>query len=770
MVKKFYIILFCLSHLSVLYAQKQIDTTTNFQSIPDLYIYGDFDVYDIKSSQISTVKLPIDQVRTIPFLLGEIDIMKSLQKIPGVQSSGDGMSGIYVRGGEYDQNHITLDGVTLYNVEHMNGFVSAINPDITDYVTLYKGGFPARYGERLSSTINVHLKDGDFKKIHGNVNIGLLSSKIQIDGPIYKNKTSFNIAGRISYFNAILAPVLKNIYDDSENLRPYANMNYYDINAKIVHRFSKKGSLSAIFYMGRDKNNTSPSESNQYTVNNGISHNNKIYNGSESKWSNMATGLSYTHNNGNNLYHNSRISFSRYDHKLINTNSKEELNTNLLSSDIIYFLQEKSILDQTSKIKDLSFSSDFHKNLNRHNIRWGAKISLQNVKPAVDIYKERHRCSFLDEEKVESSTRVDTLISNIYNLLTLSLYVEDDFILNEYLKMNLGLRYSFYNIKKKSYHSIEPRASIRYLIYEKMSIKTSYSRISQGIHLLSSNNLVMPSCIWVPITENLPLMFSDQFAIGYNFEIKDNINLTLEGYYKKQKNLIEYLEGASFTNSYGNWEDLIATGDGKAYGIEFLLEKTKGKTTGLIGYTLSKSLRKFDSPDGVINGGDEFYADNDQRHNLNITVSQNINEHWNISGTWTFQTGRRGTITTTSIYGGNLDEYDAYGDPFSSEGYKHGEISSPTPERGTFFDKYLMYYTHNQRNGFILPDIHRLDISVSYNTKILTGDLRISLAIINLYNRMNISSVYIGYHNNETVLKGICMIPFMPSMNIAYSF
>ena len=163
-------------------------------------------------------------------------------------------------------------------------------------------------------------------------------------------------------------------------------------------------------------------------------------------------------------------------------------------------------------------------------------------------------------------------------------------------------------------------------------------------------------------------------------------------------------------------------------------------------------------------------ADNDQRHNLNITVSQNINEHWNISGTWTFQTGRRGTVTTTSIYGGNLDEYDAYGDPFSSEGYKQGEISSPTPERGTFFDKYLMYYTHNQRNGFILPNIHRLDISVSYNTKILTGDLRISLAIINLYNRMNISSVYIGYHNNETVLKGICMIPFMPSMNIAYSF
>ncbi len=408
--------------------------------------------------------------------------------------------------------------------------------------------------------------------------------------------------------------------------------------------------------------------------------------------------------------------------------------------------------------------------MKKHNVKWGGKVSLQRFGPVVDVFKDSYKKIAEAGGYIETSQYIDTLLGQNYDMQSYSLYAEDDFELGEKWKMNLGLRYSLYAVKNKSYHSLEPRVSLRFLINAGMSLKCSYSRMAQGLHLLSSSNLVMPSDLWVPVTDKIPLMTSDQWAVGYNCNISDGIELSVEGYYKTMDNLIEYKEGASYTKVDGDWHNQIVLGKGRAFGVELSVEKKLGRSTGWIGYTWSESLRKFDSYNNILNSGAEFYAGNDCRHNFNIVWTHLFNRHWRVSGSWTYRTGRRGTLPTTSIYGGKPDEYDAFGKPVSSDIAYSGNVASPDAEHVIYLDKFLKYYTYKQRNGFVLPDVHRLDVSLTYSTEVSVGELDLSLDICNLYNRMNISNVYIGYHNNKTVLKGVCMLPFMPSLSIGLNF
>ncbi|NDW12909.1 TonB-dependent receptor [Bacteroides sp. 214] len=752
--------------------------------LPDVHVYAPRRDFGVNNSQMSAIELPVAQVNALPALFGEVDVMKALQRLPGVQSAADGNAGIFVRGGNYDQNLITLDGSTLYNSEHLKGFVSALNADMIENIILYKGAFPARYGARLSSVVDIGMKEGDFEHHHGSLNIGMLSSRIHLEGPIRKGTTSFNLGARLSYFDAIVQPLLEEVYDKPSALQPYSNMNYYDVNAKVVHKFSEQDKLSAVFYWGKDVSDSSPTESHQqYSMASKTEsgkeeltnfYDNQKSNSTNNTWGNIVSSLFWTHVTNKQLRVNTNLSYSRYNYQLKMT-SKIHNQQHVKDRDenlrLEYEYKEDSYAQYHSGIDDAALTVDFRYAPNaQHQLRWGAKASLQQLTPTVDVYKRAKTIRWGVDGYHEKEQLVDTILGEKQKLRTAALYIEDDWELTKRWKMNVGLRYTLFAVKAKTYHSIEPRVSLRYLLTDDMALKASYSHMAQGIHLLSSSNLVMPSDIWVSITKDVPLMKADQWALGFNYTVSKGIDFSVEGYYKEMDNVIDYREGVSYMTSSGDWQEMIALGKGRAYGVELFLQKKTGKTTGWIGYTWSKSLRTYNRLGQEISGGKEFYAGNDRRNNLNLVLSHRFNKRWEVSAAWTYQTGRRGILSTTAIYGGKVDEYDPYGVPTSADSYKHGDGYGDIPDGATYFRKFSRFYTYSERNGYKLPDIHRLDVGVNYSVKHQRGESVIGLSIYNLYNQQNVSNVYIGYDKNKTVLKGVCMFPFMPSLNYTLKF
>ena len=289
-----------------------------------------------------------------------------------------------------------------------------------------------------------------------------------------------------------------------------------------------------------------------------------------------------------------------------------------------------------------------------------------------------------------------------------------------------------------------------------MALKLSYAHMAQGIHLLSSTNLVMPSDIWISIDKDLPPMKSDQWALGYNYEIMKGFDLSIEGFYKRMDNLLEYREGHSLMTSATQWANQVVTGKGEAYGAELLLQKTTGNTTGWLAYTWSKSLRQFDRPGEEVFSGKKYYAGNDRRHNLNLVVNHRFNEHWEISVAWNYQTGRRGTLSTTSFMGSGPSEYH-------DDVYAHLKDFKNTL---TIIQYLPILSSYKERNGYQLPANHRLDLGVTYGWKMGKLENKINLSVYNIYNRQNISNIYWGYEKDaKPVLKGICLLPILPSIS-----
>lgn len=681
-----------------------------------------------------------------------------------MQSGGDGTAGIFVRGGNYDQNLITLDGSTLYNGEHLKGFVSAINAEMVDNVVLYKGAFPARYGSRLSSVIDIGVREGDFESYHGSASIGMLSTKVQAEGPIWKGRTSFNVAARASYFDAIVQPLLKSVYDNKKAMEPYAKMNFYDVNAKLVHRFSESDRLSAVFYWGKDVSNSSPTDSEtKFESKSGEIRTKK--NETKNNWGNLVSSLYWTHTAGDRFLVNVNASFSLYDYRLAQNvsgyyESRKMVQIQRLTEDV-------SETRYDSKVKDASITADFRfRPVAAHDLRWGVKGSLQQLSPIIHAYSYNYDYT---PSKV-TRTETDRTIGKRQDLLTASVYAEDDWTVASWLVANVGLRYSLFSVENKTYGSLEPRASVRFLLTPAMALKLSYARMAQGVHLLSSSNIVMPSDIWVPVTEKIPLMRSNQYAAGVNYEIMKGLEASVEGYYKTMDNVLEYNNGASWLNCTGDWQSLVSLGKGRSYGVELMAQRTVGNTTGWVSYTWAKSLRTFDRPGQELNGGREFLAGNDKRHNFNIVVVQRLGQHWKLSASWTYQSGRRGILANTSMYGGVLQEWDPSFRPESST-LKEQEYMQNRDDAAHWAEMPGMFTTYRERNNYKLPDVHHLDVGITYSVNHRRfGASEVNLSFYNLYNQKNINSVYIGTNNKKYVLKGICMFPFMPSLTYTLKF
>lgn len=769
--------------------------------LENVVVYGSRNNFGVASSQMSAVTLNKEQIMSVPVFLGEPDVLKSIQKLPGVQSGTEGSAGIFVRGGDYDQNYITLDGSAIYNAEHMRGYVGAINPDMVQSINFYRGAFPARYGSRLSSVIDVGIKEGDYNRYHGLLSLGTLSSRIQVEGPIWKGHTSFNVAARLSYFDLIAKPVLKHFYDRPEALQPYSNMRYYDITAKVVHRFNDRNRLSAVFYYGEDIDNESPTDSrrSESTIGRVDILTEKQYkeddyraSSNESRWNNLLSSLYFTSFVNESHRLNINLNYSQYEYDMSISNRIDDKITDLYR--LYYNHEETSRITSHSGIKDLALTFDASWQANEdHWLRYGLKLSKQWLNPNTSVFKDatiqRYRGglnydgdeSLYNPKYDETSEYIDYTSGDEMNINNLALYAEDDFSLFHNLKLNYGLRLSSYFVTDRSYLALEPRVSLRYLFSNHLSLKVSYSNMTQGIHRLVTNNLIMPSDIWVPITKDVPLMKSNLYGLGINYEWK-GITFAVEGYYKTIDNVLEYRNGASYFITARNWQDIVAIGKGRSFGFEVLVERKVGNTTGWLSYTWSKALRTFDRPGNEINGGLEFYASTDHRHNFSVNVMHHFalskKLGLDFSAAWSYQSGRRGTVPYGITYGQSIYEFVgrypvvAYGEVlFYIENWTTvlGDIGIDT-RLGSPAGDVQPFHSFRNINDFKLPDSHHLDVNANLSIKHRLGESVIGLGIYNVYNHYNVSNVYIGYRDNKAVLKGICPFPLMPSISFTQKF
>ncbi len=672
----------------------------------------------VKSTQMSLIDMPITQIKALPVLLGEADVLKSLQLMPGVQSGSEGSSGLYVRGGGPDQNLILLDGVPVYNATHLFGFFSVFNTDAISSVKLIKGGFPARYGGRLSSVIDIRMKEGNMKEFHGEGSIGNISTKLTFEGPIIKDKTSFIVSARRTYIDVLAAPIIQainNSFGTGEKMR--AGYFFYDANVKINHKFSEKDRLYASFYAGRDKAYTFTEQTYVYddTTNTESA-------GFDLFWGNVTGALRWNHIFTNKLFANVTAVYSNY---LFTTRQQ--------------YIQQRGgepssefLFEYNSGINNVGGTIDFDYNpAPKHSIKFGANYLYHTFKPGISTFKIAEGSSSIQQNFGNQNIYANEFYG----------YAEDSWDVSGIIKMNLGGHFSGFSVKDRFYKSFQPRVSLRILVNDKLSIKAAYSHMSQYIHLLTNSTIGLPTDLWLPSTDSIQPENSKQAALGIAYNINDNWDLSIEGYYKTMENLIEYKEGASFFQLSTDWESKIETGLGYSYGTEVLLRKNFGKLTGWIGYTLSWSWRKFEN----INFGEPFPYKYDRRHDISIVAMYKLNDNIDFGMTWVYGTGNAVTLGVARYSSIFIENYN-------------GSTYSPEIE----------YY--NGRNSYRTPAYHRLDVSANFHKEKKWGERTWSVGLYNAYSRQNPFYLYFGYQNNARVLKQVSLFPIIPSVRYAFKF
>ena len=716
-------------------------------ALKEVTVVGRRSELGVKGSQMSAIDVPIEQIKNIPSLFGENDLIKALQLLPGVQSGTEGSAGLYVRGGGPDQNLMLLDGIPIYNVNHMFGFFSAFNTDAVKNVTLYKGSFPARFGGRLSSVVDVRMKDGDDKNYHGNVSVGLISSKFNLEGPIWKEKTTFNISARRTYIDILSQPIIKwyskqNMGEDAASTT--AGYYFYDLNAKFTHKFSEKDKLYLSAYLGDDAIYTKYRTSNNSYADREMSD----WMNLNWDWGNAIAALRWNHLVTNKLFMNTTIAYTRY---------RSNMNVGYLSESTDKSVTppktetEEFKVGYRSGIEDYSLKADFDYSPNTsHDIKFGTNYTYHTFRPDVSTF-------YFYNNYNNQSQKLDTVIGkgNIYAHETMT-YVEDNITLSDRFKVNAGVHFSTFNVQQKNYFSLEPRLGLRALLNDNLSLKAGYAHMNQYIHLLSNNSISMPTDLWVPATQLIDPMKSDQYAFGIFYNLKNLLDLSLEGYYKSMDNLIEYKDGASFMGESSGWEEKVVMGRGWSYGVEFLAQRSFGSTTGWLGYTWSKTERLFDRPGQELNYGKVFPAKYDRRHDLSLTVMHKFSEKIDLSGNWVFATGNTATLGLHTNQGPVI--------PNTNEMYSY-------PASQTYI---------SSRNNYRYNNYHRMDLGVNFHKKKKRGTRTWNISIYNVYNQLNPFMVYqsshgsynpkTGQYESNKVLKQVTLFPIIPSVSYSYKF
>lgn len=706
--------------------EKQFVCTQN-QKI-DFYLQSDnvLDEVIIKASrekpieertEIGVLDIPVRQIETLPALGGETDIIKALQLMPGIQSGSEGSSQLSVRGGSPDQNLMLLDDVPLYYVNHLGGFVSVFNTDAINNVKLVKGGFPAKYGNRLSSIVDVRMKEGNNQSFKGKATLGIVASKVSVEGPLKDENTSYFVSVRRMLYDLISRPLSYFIFEKISSI----GYHFYDVNAKINHRFSDKSRLYLSIYGGDDKLGlTGYLEDSKSRYNN--------------RWGNRLVALRYNYVFNEKLFSNTTLSYTRYRF-LTERIYKEKYNGTT----------KKSYSSFKSAINDVKLKSDFNYYINPHyTVRAGVEGTYHRFRPGVTTY---------DDSQFDNG--IDTVFGNYrVNAIDGAVYLENDIKIGEKLGANIGLRYNLYNVEGKYYSAVEPRAMINYRIGQKSSLKASYSKMQQNVHLLTSTGLEMPVDLWLPATGKVPPQTSEQWSLGFVRSMGDNAyELSIEAYHKTMQNLITYKQNASYFGG-GDWQDKIEkNGLGTSYGLEFLCRKTKGRTTGWVSYTYAKTDRHFEN----INESQTYPFKYDRRHDVSVVFNYKLKENIDFSATWNYGSGYAYTLPVGKYQlPANID--DGWGNyPYD-------------------------IYIYDGRNNQRMRDYHRLDVGFNFHKTKKRGKRIWNISVFNVYNRQN---PYYYYLQNEAsydgqggivegtdkyVLKQQSLFPVMPSVSYTWQF
>ncbi len=670
-----------------------------------------------RSTRMSTINVPIAQIKSLPKLFGEVDVLKVLQLLPGVQSGGEGQTGLYVRGGSPDQNLILLDGTPVYNASHLFGFFSVFNADALNNVELIKGGFPARYGGRLSSVLDITMKEGNMEKFHGEGSIGLIASKITLEGPIKKDTASFIFSARRTYLDVLAQPFIK-AQLAAEGTKGSIGYFFHDLNGKLNWKISRRDRLYLSAYTGYDKfySRTRSEEDGGY-------ERQKASLG----WGNITSALRWNRVVNDRLFMNTHLTFSRFQFDVAQQDERRYTSNGQTRTD-------EFSLRYFSNIRDWSLKTDFdYVPSPDHYIRFGGQYIQHSFRPGALQSKD-------NTNDLPSSTTVGSRIG----AHEAALYAEDDFRLTDRLKVNGGLRLTAFQVGSKTYPAVEPRVAARFLLTEDWALKAAYARTNQFIHLLTNSGVGLPTDLWVPATAQVRPQRAQQFSVGAARTLRhrdEDYELSLEGYYKPMWNLIEYREGASFLGTTdNNWETKVTSGRGWAYGGEVLLQKKSGATTGWIGYTLSWSERRFPA----LNQGQRFPFKYDRRHNASLVVVHKFSPTLTLSGSWVYGTGNAITLSQGRFLLAPYEEFEDYGD----------------------------------RNSFRMKAYHRLDLDLSKTKKKKWGEIINSISLYNAYSRRNPYYIYFqrGYTGSsgnvieKTGYRQVSLFPIIPSVSKAFRF
>ena len=691
---------------------------------------------NLRNPQMGMAVMDDNAIRNVPTLLGEPDVIKALQLQPGVSAGTEGFAGMFVRGGENDENLFLIDGCPIYHTNHLGGLFSPFNANAVSHLTFYKSAFPARYGGRLSSVTDLSMKSGDYESWHGNFTMGLTSANVSFSGPLVKDQTSLFVALRRSWLELVSVPALAiiNASKKKSGEKVIAGYNFTDFNLKLSHRLRRFGTLSLLGYYGHDR-----LKMGEHRFSNDGEDTDPYFHKNENRlgWGNMLTSLRW-HLPINTLFaYNMKASYTRYQsdfRKTVETVSGREGKNG--------YENNGSRTESRNAIHDLSVDASLaFIPSDRTIIRLGTQYTHHRYTPEEEIQES----TSLPSGNGDNESRV---IANEWNA-----YLEGDLEVFHWLRFNAGMHGSFFRVEGKQYQVFEPRVSADFRLSPVVSLKAGYARMSQFVQQVSDNYISLPTDYWLPITRNFSPLTSDQFSAGIYVSPDKKYTFSVEGYYKKMDHLLEYRDDYKDLQ-VTSWEDRLTSGSGRAYGADFQAEADFGKLHGFIGYGLMWSDRLFADQ----NGGKRFPSKYDNRHKVTLSATWKCSERVELNAGWVFMTGNRVTLS--------LENYS----------YPDGYPTDIVPSYPHKDEEMLDYYSG--KNNVRLPAYHRLDVGINIYRSLRRGRTGIwNVSLYNAYSRMN--PIMIEKNNQKQSMDGtplaprfrqFALFPIIPSVSYTYKF
>lgn len=703
-----------------------ITSNSENRELEEIVVKGTNPLMRSECATIDAVTIPVDVLQKVPMLMSEPDIVKYLQLQPGVQQGIAGTSSLLVRGGGADQNLYILDGTQVYSVNHAFGFLSLFQSEMLKQVNFYKEGFPARYGGRLSSVVDIRTKEGNLRHYHGNICVGLLTSHLLLEGPIVKDKVSFFATARRSYLDWLIKPFMER----GES----AGYSLFDVHGKIRVRFNDRLNLTLMHYQGNDRLGYKD-DYEDYTSGG------TVYGGTSSaqmRWGNRIENLTLTSVLSPKLQNNTILSYSGY--KMTARTQMEDRQGASVA---------KSKNTSTSHIEDWSATSNFHHDISP-TMRWryGVRYSLQLFCPngQESVYQQP---GYPDETRESSPGKT--------NIKEWVVYYESENHLTACLLTNIGLHYSHYSVEGKDYRAFLPRFSMKYNFYGQWHLRASYAMMQQAQYLLASSELTMPGDFWACSTRRIRPMRGSQYSIGAGYDVENRLEISASAYYKYMHNLLEFKEGRNCLSGTADWQDDIEMGKGWSYGVELSANYQFQQSTLAINYTWSKSERRFEG----INGGKTFPFRFDRRHQLGVSWDLAIKKNLDLHADWQFASGSY----ISAPVGYQMVLYPTVDN--GSEG--HWTPENLNPEHQSLRLRY------SGRNNYQLPPSHSLNLSMNLHRSHKFGEGIWNISVMNAYNAKNPDIVLVDTKEMadgslRPRLKQFTLMPCLPSFSYTYKF